>query len=109
MITTPFVKNTIFPSIQELDKLEHLPVKILDKQEHIHHFVPVLRDVAMGDVEKLVNTFSVPVSLTYTLFGFFHLSAVLTLILQLHFFKRDNILRACILFNSGGSLLPGGP
>ncbi len=63
------------------------------------------RILAMGDVEKLVTTFSIPVSLTYILFGFFHLSAILTLLLQLHFFKRDNILRAFLFFSGITSLL----
>ena len=63
------------------------------------------RILAMGDVEKLVNTYSIPVSLTYILFGLFHLSAILTLILQLHFFKRDNILRAFLFFSGIISLL----
>jgi hypothetical protein len=59
----------------------------------------------MGDVEKLVNTFSIPVALTYILFGFFHLSAILTLILQMNFFKRDNFLRSFLFFNGITSLL----
>jgi hypothetical protein len=63
------------------------------------------RILALGNVEKLVDSFSIPVALTYLLFGFFHLSAILSLILQLHFFKRDNFLRAFLFFSGIISLL----
>lgn len=63
------------------------------------------RILNMGDVEGLIDRFSVPVALTYILFGFFHLSAIITLILQLNFFKRDNVLRAFLFFIGITSLL----
>ncbi|GAH90549.1 unnamed protein product, partial [marine sediment metagenome] len=49
--------------------------------------------IEMGDVENFMDKFSIPVAAVYVIFGFFHLSALLTLILQLNFFKRDNFLR----------------
>ena len=61
--------------------------------------------ITMGDVERLLDSFSVPVGLVYILFGIFHLSAILTLILQLYFFKRDNFLRAFLFFTGITSLL----
>jgi hypothetical protein len=59
----------------------------------------------MGNIEGLIARFSIPVALTYILFGFFHLSAILTLVLQLNFFKRDNVLRAFLFFIGIISLL----
>jgi hypothetical protein len=61
--------------------------------------------INMGDVENFMNQFSIPVTGIYLIFGFFHLSAILTLILQLNFFKRDNFLRAFLFFTSITSLL----
>ncbi len=61
--------------------------------------------VHMGDVESFMNKFSTPVAVVYIIFGFFHLSAIFTLILQLNFFKRDNFLRAFLFFMGITSLL----
>ena len=61
--------------------------------------------IEMGDVEIFLDSFSIPVALVYILFGFFHLSAILTLMLQLNFFKRDNFLRAFLFFSGIISLL----
>jgi len=63
------------------------------------------RIINMGNVEGLIDRFSILVALTYILFGFFHLSAILTLVLQLNFFKRDNVLRAFLFFIGIISLL----
>jgi len=59
----------------------------------------------MGDVESFITMFSIPVAVVYIIFGFFHLAAILTLILELKFFKRDNFLRAFLFFTSIVSLL----
>jgi len=61
--------------------------------------------VNMGDAETFINNFSIPVAVVYIIFGFFHISAILTLILQLNFFKRDNFLRAFLFFTGITSLL----
>jgi hypothetical protein len=61
--------------------------------------------INMGDVESFVGKFSIPVAVVYIIFGFFHLSAMFTLILQLNFFKRDNFLRAFLFFTGIISLL----
>lgn len=61
--------------------------------------------INMGDVESFINNFSIPVTAVYFIFGFFHLSAMLTLILQLNFFKRDNFLRAFLFFTGITSLM----
>jgi len=61
--------------------------------------------INMGDVAGFLDNFSIPVAAAYIIFGFFHLSAILTLILQLNFFKRDNLLRAFLFFVSITSLL----
>lgn len=61
--------------------------------------------INMGDVESFMDKFSIPVVAVYFIFGFFHLSAMLTLILQLNFFKRDNFLRAFLFFTGVTSLL----
>lgn len=70
-------------------------------------FFLMLRDmiIKMGDVESFVDKFSIPASLVYIVFTVFHLSAMLTLILQLNFFKRDNLLRAFLFFTGITSLL----
>ena len=70
-------------------------------------FFLILRDkiIDMGAVESFINKFSIPVVVVYFIFGFFHLSAMLTLILQLNFFKRDNFLRAFLFFTGITSLL----
>ncbi len=61
--------------------------------------------IDMGNVEGFIESFSLPVGLVYILFGFFHISAILTLILQLHFFKRENFLRAFLFFSGITSFL----
>lgn len=61
--------------------------------------------IEMGDVESFINKFSIPVTAVYIIFGIFHISAVLTLILQLNFFKRDNFLRAFLFFTGTTSVL----
>jgi|GEM_PF-976305 len=61
--------------------------------------------ISLSDVEKFLDSFSVPVALVYIFFGIFHLWAVLTLVLQLYFFKRDNFLRAFLFFTGITSLL----
>ena len=70
-------------------------------------FFLILRDmiIKMGDVESFMNKFSIPVASVYILFTVFHLSAMLTLILQLNFFKRDNFLRAFLFFTGITSFL----
>jgi hypothetical protein len=61
--------------------------------------------INMGDVESFISRFSIPVAAAYVIFGFFHLAAILTLILELNFFKRDNFLRAFLFFTGIVSLL----
>jgi len=61
--------------------------------------------IYMGDVGSFIDKFSIPVVAIYVIFGFFHLSAIFTLILQLNFFKRDNFLRAFLFFTGTTSLL----
>jgi hypothetical protein len=61
--------------------------------------------IEMGNVESFMDKFSIPVALAYILFSLFHLSALLTLILQLKFFKRDNFLRAFLFFTGITSML----
>lgn len=70
-------------------------------------FFIILRNmiVGMGDVESFMEEFSIPVTSAYLVFSLFHLSALLTLILQLKFFKRDNFLRAFLFFTGITSLL----
>ena len=70
-------------------------------------FFLILRNmiINMGDVESFMNKFSIPVAAAYIIFGFFHLSAIFTLVLQLNFFKRDNFLRAFLFFSGIISLL----
>ena len=70
-------------------------------------FFLMLRDkiINIGDVESFLGKFSIPVAVVYFIFIFFHLSAILTLILQLNFFKRDNFLRAFLFFTGITSLL----
>ncbi|MBE3114063.1 MAG: hypothetical protein IMZ59_00920 [Actinobacteria bacterium] len=70
-------------------------------------FFLMLRDkiINIGDVESFMGKFSIPVAVVYFIFIFFHLSAILTLILQLNFFKRDNFLRAFLFFTGITSLL----
>jgi len=70
-------------------------------------FFLMLRDkiINIGDVESFMGKFSIPVAVVYFIFIFFHLSAMLTLILQLNFFKRDNFLRAFLFFTGITSLL----
>jgi hypothetical protein len=70
-------------------------------------FYILLRDmiINMRDVESFINKFSIPVAVVYILFGFFHLAAMLTLVLELNFFKRDNFLRAFLFFTGIVSLL----
>lgn len=70
-------------------------------------FYMLLRDmiINMRDVESFINKFSIPVAVMYILFGFFHLAAMLTLVLELNFFKRDNFLRAFLFFTGIVSLL----
>ena len=70
-------------------------------------FYILLRDMitSMGDVESFMSRFSIPVAAVYIVFGFFHLAAILTLVLELKFFKRDNFLRAFLFFNGTVSLL----
>jgi len=61
--------------------------------------------IHIEDVETFINNFSIPVAVVYIIFGFFHLSAILTLILQINFFKRDNFLRSFLFFTGITSLL----
>ncbi len=61
--------------------------------------------IDMGDVESFINRFSIPSAIVFIIFGFFHLSAIFILILELKFFKRDNFLRAFLFFTSTVSLL----
>jgi hypothetical protein len=61
--------------------------------------------IRIGDVESFMGKFSIPVASVYILFTLFHLSALLILILQLKFFKRDNFLRAFLFFTGITSLL----
>ena len=70
-------------------------------------FYILLRNMitGMGDVESFLNRFSIPVTAVYIVFGFFHLAAILTLVLELKFFKRDNFLRAFLFFTGTVSLL----
>ena len=70
-------------------------------------FFLILRNmiINMGDVESFMNKFSIPVAAAYIIFGFFHLSAIFTLVLQLNFFKRDNFFRAFLFFSGIISLL----
>ena len=70
-------------------------------------FFILLRNMitGMGDVESFMTRFSIPVAVAYVIFGFFHLAAILTLVLELKFFKRDNFLRAFLFFTSIVSLL----
>src|SRR3972149_6187723 len=70
-------------------------------------FFLMLRDkiINMGNVVSFMGKFSIPVAVVYCIFGFFHLSAMFTLILQLNFFKRDNFLRAFLFFTGIISLL----
>ncbi|MCK5566537.1 MAG: hypothetical protein KAI62_01410, partial [Actinomycetia bacterium] len=42
--------------------------------------------INMGDIESFMNRFSIPVAVAYIIFGFFHLAAILTLVLELKFF-----------------------
>ena len=70
-------------------------------------FYILFRDMIINirDVESFINKFSIPVAVVYILFGFFHLAAMLTLVLELNFFKRDNFLRAFLFFTGIVSLL----
>ncbi len=61
--------------------------------------------IEMGDVESFMDKFSIPVAIMYIIFGLFHLSAALTLILQLNFFKRENFFRAFLFFVGTISLM----
>jgi hypothetical protein len=61
--------------------------------------------ISTGDVESFMSRFSIPVAFVYIIFGFFHLAAILTLVLELKFFKRDNFLRAFLFFAGIVSLL----
>ncbi|MBN2073351.1 MAG: hypothetical protein JW770_05345 [Actinobacteria bacterium] len=70
-------------------------------------FFVILRNtiINMGDVSGTLRIFELPVASAYIVSGFFHLSAILTLILQLYFFKRDNFLRAFLFFSGITSFL----
>lgn len=70
-------------------------------------FYILLRNVIIntGDVEGFIERFSIPVTAVYALFGFFHIAAIFTLVLELNFFKRDNFLRAFLFFLSIISLM----
>jgi len=70
-------------------------------------FYILLRNMitSMGDVETFMNRFSIPIAIVYIIFGFFHLAAIFTLVLELNFFKRDNFLRAFLFFTGIVSLL----
>ena len=70
-------------------------------------FYILLKDmiISMRDVDSFMNRFSIPVAVVYIIFGFFHLAAILTLVLELKFFKRDNFLRAFLFFTGIVSLL----
>jgi len=54
--------------------------------------------IGMGDVEGLMSNYSIPVAVWYMIFVFSGLLAMITLILQLNFFKRDNFLRSFLFF-----------
>jgi len=70
-------------------------------------FYILLRNMitSMGDVETFMNRFSIPIAIVYIIYGFFHLAAIFTLVLELNFFKRDNFLRAFLFFTGIVSLL----
>jgi len=70
-------------------------------------FFLILRNmiINMGNVESFMDKFSIPIAAVYIIFGFSHLAAMFTLILQLNFFKRDNFLRAFLFFTGIISLL----
>lgn len=70
-------------------------------------FFLMLRDkiINMGNVESFMENFSVPVTLVYCIFVVFHLFAMFTLILQLDFFKIENLFRAFLFFTGTISLL----
>jgi hypothetical protein len=57
------------------------------------------------DVPAFLDSISVPTAAVYMVFFIFHLSALLAIILQLKFFKRDNFLRAFLFFTGIISLL----
>ena len=57
------------------------------------------------DVPAFLDSISLPATAVYTIFFFFHISALLAIILQLKFFKRDNFLRAFLFFTGIISLL----
>jgi hypothetical protein len=61
--------------------------------------------IDLKDVPGLIDKFSIPVMAVYVIFGLFHLSAILTIILQLNFFKRDNFLHAFLFFTGVTSFL----
>ena len=69
-------------------------------------FFLMLRDkiINMGAVESFINKFSIPAAGVYFIFIFFHISAMLTLILQLNFLKEITSFRA-FLFFTGITLL----
>jgi hypothetical protein len=70
-------------------------------------FFLILKNMIINieDVETFINNFSIPVAVVYIIFGFFHLSAILTLMLHINFFKRDNFLRSFLFFTGITSLL----
>ncbi len=54
--------------------------------------------IDLGDVEGLMNVYSIPVAVWYMIFAFSGLLSMFALILQLNFFKRDNFLRSFLFF-----------
>ena len=57
------------------------------------------------DVPAFLDRISLPTAAVYMVFFIFHISALLSIILQLKFFKRDSFLRAFLFFTGIISLL----
>jgi hypothetical protein len=55
----------------------------------------IINDV---DVPAFLDSITLPTAAAYMIFFVFHISALLAIILQLKFFKRDNFLRAFLFF-----------
>jgi hypothetical protein len=62
----------------------------------------IINDV---DVTAFLDSITLPTTAIYMIFFFFHISALLAIMLQLKFFKRDNFLRAFLFFTGIISLM----
>jgi hypothetical protein len=62
----------------------------------------IINDV---DVPAFLDSITLPTAAIYMIFFFFHISALLAIMLQLKFFKRDNFLRAFLFFTGIISLM----